>query len=323
MNIGRYQFTSPVVLAPMAGVTDLPFRRLCKRLGADYVVSEMVSMRPELRQSRKTRQRLNHEGETNPIIVQIVGGCPQMMAEAARYNVAHGAQIIDINMGCPAKKVCQKAAGSALMRDEELVKRILAAVVDAVDVPVTLKIRTGWDLTHRNGVAIAQIAENIGIQALAVHGRTRACAFRGEAEYDTIGKIKRAVSIPVLANGDLTSAEKAKQVMESTGVDGIMLGRVAQGKPWVFSQYKHFLQHGERLAPPTQQDVCDLLLEHLEALYQFYGQHSGVRIARKHVAWYCKAHDPNFRSRFNLLESAKAQLTCIQRQFQLEHPTSE
>jgi tRNA-dihydrouridine synthase B len=288
MRIGPYSLRNKLVLAPMAGVTDRPFRQLCKRLGAGMAVSEMVTSRAELRDSLKSRRRRDHEGEVEPRIVQIAGGDPEMMAEAARCNVAEGAQIIDINMGCPAKKVCNKAAGSALLQDEDLVKRILDATVAAVDVPVTLKIRTGWDQEHKNGLKIAALAEAAGIQALAVHGRTRADLYQGEAEYDTIRAIKAAVKIPVLANGDVDSPEKAKQVLEATGADFVMVGRAAQGRPWIFREIEHFLVTGRPLAAPAPDEVCSIMLGHLENLYSFYGEFSGVRVARKHISWYLK-----------------------------------
>jgi tRNA-dihydrouridine synthase B len=288
MRIGPYSLRNKLVLAPMAGVTDRPFRQLCKRLGAGMAVSEMVTSRAELRDSLKSRRRRDHEGEVEPRIVQIAGGDPEMMAEAARCNVAEGAQIIDINMGCPAKKVCNKAAGSALLQDEDLVKRILDATVAAVDVPVTLKIRTGWDREHKNGLKIAALAEQAGIQALAVHGRTRADLYLGEAEYDMIRAIKAAVKIPVLANGDVDSPEKAKQVLEATGADFVMVGRAAQGRPWIFREIEHFLATGRQLAAPAPDEVCSIMLGHLQNLYSFYGEFSGVRVARKHISWYLK-----------------------------------
>jgi tRNA-dihydrouridine synthase B len=288
MRIGPYSLRNKLVLAPMAGVTDRPFRQLCKSLGAGMAVSEMVTSRAELRDSLKTRRRRDHEGEVEPRIVQIAGGDPEMMAEAARYNAAEGAQIIDINMGCPAKKVCNKAAGSALLQDEDLVKRILDATVAAVDVPVTLKIRTGWDQDHKNGVRVAALAEQAGIQALAVHGRTRADAFKGEAEYDTIRAIKAAVKIPVMANGDVDSPEKAQEVLAATGADFLMVGRAAQGRPWIFREIEHFMATGRHLAAPSPDEVCGIMLGHLDNLYSFYGEFTGVRIARKHISWYLK-----------------------------------
>ncbi len=310
MRIGPYKLNNNLVLAPMAGVTDRPFRQLCKSLRAGMAVSEMVSSNSLLWGSEKTKRRANHEGETEPKSVQIMGADPSMMAEAARHNVDNGAQIIDINMGCPAKKVCNVAAGSALLQHETLVKEILEAVVGAVDVPVTLKIRTGWDTANRNGVNIAHIAEESGIQALAIHGRTRACAYRGEAEYDTIAEIKQTVRIPVIANGDITSPEKAKFVLEKTGVDGIMVGRAAQGRPWIFREIEHYLKTGEKLAEPSIIEVRDILLAHLHNLYNFYGEYTGVRMARKHISWYSKGqrHGAAFRQAVNKVDSINEQL---------------
>lgn len=289
MRIGDYQLSSNLILAPMAGVTDRPFRQLCREQGAGLSTSEMVSADTRLWGSRKTSRRLDHRGETGPISVQIVGSDPQKMAAAARMNVEHGAQIIDINMGCPAKKVCKVAAGSALLQDEPLVTRILESVVRAVTVPVTLKIRTGWDQQHRNGVRIARIAEEAGIQALAVHGRTRACGFSGDAEYRTIRAIKEMVSIPVIANGDIDSPQKAEQVLRETGADGLMIGRPAQGRPWIFREVSHYLSTGEQLSAPHPDWIQDILRRHLQNLYAFYGEKQGVQIARKHIAWYLKA----------------------------------
>ena len=314
--IGPYQLSNPVVLAPMAGVTDLPFRRLCRRLGAGLVVGEMVSGNPDLRNTRKSRQRLDHTGEPEPIAVQIVGGDPDVMAEAARFNVTTGAQIIDINMGCPAKKVCNKAAGSALMRDEGLVKEILEAVVSAVDVPVTLKMRTGWSPDMRNAVRIAQMAEGVGIRSLAVHGRTRACGYQPTVEYDTIRDVKAAVSIPVFANGDIDSPEKAAQVMQHTGADGVLIGRAAQGRPWIFRQISHYLATGEVLPDPSTDEIRDILLGHLDGLYQFYGEYLGVRIARKHVSWYLQNQPGDgFRKHFNQLGCPDTQIKAVQTYF--------
>jgi len=310
MKIGPYQLNNNLVLAPMAGVTDRPFRQLCKQLGAGMAVSEMVSSNSLLWGSEKTRRRADHSGETEPKSVQIMGADPQMMADAARYNVDNGAQIIDINMGCPAKKVCNVAAGSALLQHERLVQDILEAVVGAVEVPVTLKIRTGWDTTNRNGVNIARIAQESGIQALAVHGRTRACGYRGEAEYDTIAEIKQAISIPVIANGDITTPEKAKFVLDKTGVDGIMVGRAAQGRPWIFREIDHHLKTGENLAEPSVTEVRDILLGHLHNLYNFYGEYTGVRMARKHISWYSKGHRHGaaFRQAVNRVDSIGEQV---------------
>jgi tRNA-dihydrouridine synthase B len=288
MHIGPHAIEPNLILAPMAGVTDKPFRQLCKRLGAGLAVSEMTHADPKLWHTRKSRLRMDHADEPAPIAVQIAGYDPQMLADAARFNVDHGAAIIDINMGCPAKKVCNVWSGSALLQDEALVARICEAVVHAVAVPVTLKIRTGWDRAHRNGVTIAKIAEAGGISALAVHGRTRADLYQGEAEYDTIRAIKQAVSIPVSANGDIDSPEKAKQVLAYTGCNGLLIGRAAQGRPWIFREIAHFLDTGELLPAPSPLEVRDMLLGHLDALHAFYGEAQGVRIARKHLGWYAK-----------------------------------
>ncbi|MFI4921270.1 MAG: tRNA dihydrouridine synthase DusB [Gammaproteobacteria bacterium] len=317
MRIGPYSLRNNLVLAPMAGVTDRPFRQLCKALGAGMAVSEMTTSRLELRDSLKSRLRRDHEGEVEPRIVQIAGAEPEMMAEAARFNVAEGAQIIDINMGCPAKKVCNKAAGSALLQDEELVKRILDAVVTAVDVPVTLKIRTGWDREHKNGVNIAQLAQDAGIQALAVHGRTRADLYAGEAEYATIRAIKAAVSIPVMANGDVEDPKKAAQVLAETGADALMVGRAAQGRPWIFREINHYLATGNLLPSPSATEIGEIMLGHLENLYGFYGEFSGVRVARKHITWYLKTlpEAGAFRDRVVRVESAKEQQALIRGYF--------
>lgn len=321
VRIGPYALPNQVILAPMAGVTDRPFRLLCRRLGAGLVVSEMVTSDVRLWNSRKSRLRLLHEGDPEPRSVQIAGGDPEMLAEAARANVALGAQIIDINMGCPAKKVCNKAAGSALMKDEALVARILDAVVKAVDVPVTLKIRTGWDRDNKNGIAVARIAEESGIQALAVHGRTRADLYTGEAEYDTIAAIKQSVSIPVFANGDIDSPQKARQVLDATGADALLIGRAAQGRPWIFREITHYLATGELLAVPGLEEVEQILLEHLAALYAFYGEVMGVRIARKHVGWYLATLPGarEFRAQFNRLESTDAQCASVRQFFAERH----
>ena len=290
MKIGPYSINPPLVLAPMAGVTDLPFRRLCKKLGAGLAVSEMMSANPALRSTEKSRLRGDHSGEPEPISVQIAGYDPAQMADCARYNVEQGAQIIDINMGCPAKKVCARESGSALLRDEKLVAEILGAVVQAVPVPVTLKFRTGYSRAQKNGLSIARIAEDCGVQALAVHGRTREDHFTGEAEYETIAAIKQAVRIPVLANGDVESPQKARAVLAFTGCDGLLIGRAAQGRPWIFREMAHYLSSGETLAPPTRFEVRRWLLEHLDALYAFYGEGRGLRVARKHIQWYCQGN---------------------------------
>ena len=284
MRIGRHHLKNRLIVAPMAGVTDRPFRQLCKKLGAGMAVSEMVTSNSLLYGSAKTARRANHEGEVDPISVQIAGADPGMMAEAARHNVDRGAQIIDINMGCPAKKVCNVMAGSALLQDESLVGRILDAVVKAVpEVPVTLKIRTGWDREHRNALNILKIAENAGVQALAMHGRTRACAYTGEAEYDTIRAVKAEARIPVIANGDITTPEKARYVLEYTGADAVMIGRAAQGRPWIFREIEHFLVTGTHLPQPEVAEIHAVLLGHIHDLYAFYGDVTGVRVARKHI----------------------------------------
>jgi tRNA-dihydrouridine synthase B len=310
MNIGPYAIDPPLVLAPMAGVTDKPFRLLCKRLGAGYAVSEMTTADPKLWRTAKSQRRLDHAGEPAPIGVQIAGSEPRALAAAARHAEDHGAQIVDINMGCPAKKVCNAWAGSALLKDESLVARIVAAVVCAVHVPVTLKIRTGFDNASKNGVAIARIAEDAGIAALAVHGRTRDMHYTGEAEYETIAAIKQAVRIPVIANGDVTSPEKARHVLAVTGADAIMIGRAAQGRPWIFREVAHYLASGQRLAEPTMAEIGATLLGHVEALHAFYGERAGVRIARKHLAWYAKDRPENaaFRAVVNRAETAAEQL---------------
>lgn len=310
MRIGSYRLDPPVVLAPMAGVTDKPFRQLCKRLGAGLAVSEMTTADPRLWTTRKSQKRMDHVGEPDPVSVQIAGFDPAMLAEAARYNVDHGAEIIDINMGCPAKKVCNVWSGSALLQDEPLVARILEAVVNAVDVPVTLKIRTGWNRENRNGVAIAKVAEAAGIAALAVHGRTRADLYEGEAEYETIAAIKAAIRIPVFANGDVDSPAKARRVLDMTRCDAVMIGRAAQGRPWIFREIAHFLATGEMLAPPSPAEVRDILLGHLADLHAFYGEPQGVRIARKHLGWYAKDRPENaaFRTVVNRAESAAEQV---------------
>lgn len=319
MKIGPYTLENRLALAPMAGVTDLPFRQLCRRQGAGLIVSEMLTSDTRLWHSRKSMRRLPHADEPGPVSVQIAGGDAQMLANAAALNVDMGAQIIDINMGCPAKKVCRKAAGSALLRDPALVGDILDAVVSAVDVPVTLKFRTGWDENNRNAVMIARMAEQAGIRALALHGRTRACRFNGEAEYHTIAEVKQAVSIPVFANGDIDSPEKARKVLESTGADGIMIGRAAQGNPWIFHDVRHYLDSGVLPPAPEVEDVRRVVLGHLADLHSFYGEFSGVRIARKHLGWYT-ANLPGgdiFRRTFNRLEDATEQWQAVE-QFFLE-----
>jgi tRNA-dihydrouridine synthase B len=317
MRIGPYQLRNNLFVAPMAGVTDRPFRQLCKRLGAGMAASEMVSSNSLLWGSDKTRRRADHTGEDEPRTVQIAGADPAMMAEAARLNVERGAQIVDINMGCPAKKVCNVMAGSALLQHEQLVTQILRSVVAAVAVPVTLKIRTGWDRAHKNGVAIARIAEDCGIQSLAVHGRTRADLYQGEAEYETIAAIKAAVKIPVIANGDITTPEKASAVLRQTGADGVMIGRAAQGNPWIFREIAHYLQSGRHLPAPPVSEVRDTLLDHLSNLYAFYGEYTGVRMARKHISWYSKGlvGGALFRNQVNRVETIDAQLALIREFF--------
>jgi len=315
MQIGTHVLRNGLFVAPMAGVTDRPFRKLCKRFGAGLAVSEMMASNPALRATGKSRRRADHRGEAEPIAVQIAGGDPAMMADAARENVDRGAQIIDINMGCPAKKVCNKAAGSALLRDEGLVAGILDAVVNAVEVPVTLKIRTGWEPGNRNAVRVARIAEQAGVRLLAIHGRTRACGFGGTAEYDTIGEVKAATRLPVVANGDIATPEDAKRVLDYTGADGVMIGRAAQGAPWIFREIEHFLATGRRLPPPSVAEVRDVLLAHLAELHEFYGAESGVRIARKHVGWYVKplTGSAQFREALNRIESCEEQLAAVER----------
>jgi tRNA-dihydrouridine synthase B len=313
MQIGSHILKNNLIVAPMAGVTDRPFRQLCKSMGAGMAVSEMVSSNSLLWGSEKTRRRANHEGEVDPISVQIAGADPAMMADAARYNVAEGAQIIDINMGCPAKKICNVMAGSALLQDQPLVGRILDAVVGAVNVPVTLKIRTGWDTQHKNALAVARIAESAGIQVLAIHGRTRACAYAGHAEYDTIAAVKASVRIPGVANGDITTPEKAKHVLEYTKADAIMIGRAAQGRPWIFREISHYLLTGKHLPLPEVDEIHRVLINHLHELYSFYGEYSGVRIARKHISWYTKGlvGSAGFRHAMNQLQSTDQQLAAV------------
>ena len=317
MQIGPYQISNRLILAPMAGVTDRPFRQLCKRLGAGMAVSEMVTSNSLLWGSEKTKRRANHDGETDPRSVQIAGSDPALMAQAAKHNADNGAQIIDINMGCPAKKICNVMAGSALLQNEQLVGEILEAVVSAVDIPVTLKIRTGWDRENRNAPTIARIAEDSGIQSLAIHGRTRADAYKGDAEYDTIADVKSRLSIPVVANGDITTPEKARFVLNYTGADAVMIGRAAQGRPWIFREIDHFLTTGETLAEPSLVEIRDILLEHVANLYEFYGEYTGVRIARKHIAWYSKgqSHGAEFRRIVTRVETSAEQIDMIQEFF--------
>ncbi len=312
MQIGPYTLNNNLIVAPMAGVTDRPFRQLCKSMGAGMAVSEMVSSNSLLWGSEKTLRRADHTGEVDPISVQIAGADPLMMAEAARYNVERGAQIIDINMGCPAKKICNVMAGSALLQNEMLVGRILDAVVSAVDVPVTLKIRTGWDKQHRNAISVARIAESAGVRAIAIHGRTRACAYTGNAEYDTIAAVKSGVRIPVIANGDITTPEKVKQVLEYTGADAVMIGRAAQGRPWIFREISHYLATGQHLALPDVSEIHRVLINHLHDLYDFYGEYSGVRIARKHISWYTKGlvGSAAFRHNMNQLQTTDQQMAA-------------
>ncbi|KVD26207.1 tRNA dihydrouridine synthase DusB [Burkholderia ubonensis] len=328
--IGSHVLRNNLFVAPMAGVTDRPFRQLCKRLGAGYAVSEMVASNAQLWKSAKTMRRANHEGEVEPIAVQIAGADPAMMAEAARYNVDNGAQIIDINMGCPAKKVCNVAAGSALLQNEPLVKQIVEAVVGAVGtgpdaVPVTLKIRTGWDREHKNAITVARLAEAAGISMLTVHGRTRADLYRGEAEYETIAAVKAAVGIPVVANGDIMSPQKAKAVLDATGADALMIGRAAQGRPWLFREIDHFLQTGELLPPPLIDEIQQVMNEHLEDHYAFYGEFTGVRTARKHIGWYTRGLSGanGFRHRMNTLDSTREQLAAVNAFFEAQKALSD
>ncbi|MCF8159985.1 MAG: tRNA dihydrouridine synthase DusB [Polaromonas sp.] len=316
MNIGPYVLPNACFVAPMAGVTDRPFRQLCKRLGAGYAVSEMVTSRPDLMRSLKTSQRANHDGEPGPIAVQIAGTDAPMMADAARYNIDRGAQIIDINMGCPAKKVCNKWAGSALMQDEALAISIVSAVVQAcapLGVPVTLKMRTGWCNTAKNAVRLARAAESAGVQMVTVHGRTREQGYRGHAEYDTIAAVKAALRIPVVANGDIDSPGKARAVLAATGADAVMIGRAAQGRPWIFREIVHFLATGEQLAPPLVAEVRQLLLAHLEDHYSLYGEFIGVLSARKHIGWYVRELPGGgaFRARMNTLPDCQAQWVAV------------
>ena len=318
MKIGPYQLANQLFVAPMAGVTDRPFRQLCKKLGAGYAVSEMIASNALLWKSEKTQRRANHQGEFKPIAVQIAGADPAMMADAAKLNVDNGAQIIDINMGCPAKKVCNVAAGSALLRDEPLVQQIIEAVVQAVGigpnaVPVTLKIRTGWDRENKNALAVAKLAEQSGISMLTVHGRTRADLYHGAAEYETIQAVKSSVRIPVVANGDITTPEKAAQVLKLTGADAIMIGRAAQGRPWIFREIAHYLATGDTLPTPEIDEIQNIMNEHLLDHYAFYGEYTGLRTARKHIGWYCKGlrNSHHFRQRMNTADDCKTQLQMV------------
>ncbi|CUI95341.1 tRNA dihydrouridine synthase DusB [Achromobacter sp. 2789STDY5608621] len=312
MRIGPWTLPNNVLVAPMAGVTDRPFRQLCKKLGAGYAVSEMAASNPKLWDSVKTSRRLNHDGEIAPISVQIAGADPAMMAEAAVFNANKGARIIDINMGCPVKKVCNVASGSALLRHEDLIVRILDAVVEAcapLGVPVTLKTRTGWDRDSRNALRVAKLAQDAGIAALTLHGRTRADLYTGEAEYDTIRAVRAELKIPLIANGDIDSPEKARRVLDYTGADAVMIGRAAQGRPWIFREVDHYLRTGETLAPPSYGEMRELLLEHLDDHYRFYGEHTGVRTARKHIGWYLDGlpDADSFRDRMNLIDNTRDQ----------------
>ena len=318
MNIGPYQLRNNVFVAPMAGVTDRPFRQLCKELGAGYAVSEMAASNPRVMASVKTARRINHEGEMEPKAVQIAGADPVMLAEAARFNVDRGAQIIDINMGCPVKKVCNNWCGSALLRDEILVARLLEAVVSAVDVPVTLKFRTGWDRQTKNALTIARIAQESGIAMLTLHGRTRADGYSGEAEYDTIAAVKAASRLPVVANGDIDTPFKAKFVLEKTGADAVMIGRAAQGRPWIFREIAHYLQTATVLPAPYVEEVRQLMSAHLQAHYAFYGEYLGVRTARKHIGWYVRdlVGGEIFRQRMNLIEECDTQLAAVDEFFE-------
>lgn len=313
MQIGQYDINNRILLAPMAGITDQPFRRLCSQLGAGLTFSEMMSTNPDVWHTEKSKLRLAHHHEIGINAVQIAGSDPTEMANAAKINVAYGADIIDINMGCPAKKVNKKMAGSALLRDPDLVARILDAVVNAVDVPVTLKIRTGWDPENRNCLTIAKIAEQSGISALTIHGRTRSCLFQGEAEYESIKAVKQAVSIPIIANGDITSAEKAQQVLAYTQADAVMIGRGSYGRPWLFEEINHFLENGETLSLSLT-EKCQLMFKHIEDLHQFYGEEKGYRIARKHVGWYSEnlRPDSNFKRTFNALDTTYDQLKALE-----------
>ena len=319
-RVGPYNIDSKVILAPMAGITDRPFRQLCRQMGAGLAVSEMVISDTAFWKTRKSAFRLDHTGEATPRSVQIAGADPVMMADAAKMNAQRGAQIIDINMGCPAKKVCNRAAGSALMREPDLIKTILESVVNAVDIPVTLKMRTGWCRESKNGVEIARMAESIGIQALAVHGRTRADAYRGEAEYDTLAQIRDAISIPLFANGDVDSPEKAQLVLNKTGADAVMIGRAAQGRPWIFREIDHFLRTGQHLPSASVDEISQIMQHHLQELHHFYGDIMGVRIARKHIGWYLQhfIQGQEFRKHFNTIDSAERQRSRLN-DFLTEH----
>jgi tRNA-dihydrouridine synthase B len=327
MKIGPWLLPNNIFVAPMAGVTDRPFRQLCKRLGAGYAVSEMAASNPLLWKTVKSSRRLNHDGEIDPVAVQIAGADPEMMAQAAVFNISKGARVIDINMGCPVKKVCNVASGSALLRHEDLVARILEAVVEAClphGVPVTLKTRTGWDREHRNALRIAKLAQDSGIAALTLHGRTRADLYLGQAEYDTIREVKASLSIPVVANGDIDSPLKAREVLAYTGADAVMIGRAAQGRPWIFREIDYFLRTGETLASPTWSEMRDLLLEHLADHYQFYGELPGVRTARKHIGWYVSSlpGGTQFADQINKIESTRAQFEAVNQWFTNQHQIS-
>ncbi|WP_179885614.1 tRNA dihydrouridine synthase DusB [Vibrio sp. ES.051] len=317
MKIGNYQLKNNLIVAPMAGVTDRPFRELCLRYGAGMAVSEMMSANPKLWKTSKSKQRMVHEGESGIRSVQIAGSDPQLMADAAQFSVENGAQIIDINMGCPAKKVNKKLAGSALLQYPDIIEEILKAVVNAVNVPVTLKTRTGWDTENKNCVQIAKLAEDCGIQAFALHGRTKVCMYKGEAEYDSIKAVKEAISIPVIANGDIDSPEKAKFVLEYTGVDALMIGRPAQGRPWIFQEIHHYLENGTAMDELPKREVKAIMLGHVNALHAFYGEYLGPRIARKHVGWYLKEHEQasEFRRTFNALDAAPLQIEALEGYF--------
>jgi tRNA-dihydrouridine synthase B len=325
VQIGPYTLRNNVFVAPMAGVTDRPFRQLCKKLGAGYAVSEMAASNPRLWASEKSSRRTDHAGEMEPKAVQIAGAVPEELADCAKFNVERGAQIIDINMGCPVKKVCNNWCGSALLQHEDLVQRILEAVVRAVDVPVTLKFRTGWDRQNKNALSIARMAEQAGIAMLTLHGRTRADGYKGDAEYDTIAAVKAAVRIPVVANGDITTPEKAKFVLDHTGADAVMIGRAAQGRPWICREIDHYLRTGEYLPAPLVEEVRELMNEHLPAHYAFYGEYLGVRTARKHIGWYVQdlPGGEEFRQRMNLLESTFDQLAAVDEFFKSQQRYGE